>query len=77
MSFNGLRNTISTINPIYLKMAFILILAGYSSKLEIFPLYTIGIDANYVAPSPVSAFISSALVNGGFVAFFRVFQIIQ
>jgi len=77
MSFNGLRNTISTINPIYLKMAFILILAGYSSKLEIFPLYTIGIDANYVAPSPVSAFISSALVNGGFVAFFRVFQIMS
>jgi hydrogenase-4 component F len=74
MSFNGLRNTFSNINPVYLKMAFILILAGYSSKLEVFPLYTIGIDANYVAPSPVSAFLSSALVNGGFVAFFRVLQ---
>ncbi len=74
MSFSKLRNTFSNINPVYLKMAFILILAGYSSKLEVFPLYTIGIDANYVAPSPVSAFLSSALVNGGFVAFFRVLQ---
>jgi hydrogenase-4 component F len=74
MSFSGLRNTFANINPAYLKMAFILILAGYSSKLEVFPLYTIGIDANYVAPSPVSAFLSTALVNGGFIAFFRVFQ---
>jgi len=74
MSFQGLGATFRSINPVYLKMAFILILAGYSSKLEVFPLYTIGIDANYVAPSPISAFISSALVNGGFVAFFRVFQ---
>lgn len=74
MSFAGLKDSFRNINPIYLKMAFILILAGYSSKLEVFPLYTIGIDANYTAPAPVSAFLSTALVNGGFIAFFRVFQ---
>jgi hydrogenase-4 component F len=73
MSFHGLRAAFMNINPIYLKIAFILILAGYSSKLEVFPLYTIGIDANYVAPAPVSAFLSTALVNGGFIAFFRIF----
>lgn len=74
MSYAGLKGSFSQINPVYLKMAFILILTGYSSKLEVFPLYTIGIDANYVAPAPVSAFLSSALVNGGFVAFYRVFD---
>lgn len=74
MSFEGLKVSLVNINPVYLKMAFILILSGYSSKLEVFPLYTIGIDANYTAPAPVSAFLSTALVNGGFVAFFRVFQ---
>lgn len=74
MSFSGLTSSFLNINPMYLKMAFILILAGYSSKLEVFPLYTIGIDANYTAPAPVSALLSTALVNGGFVAFFRVFQ---
>jgi hydrogenase-4 component F len=75
MSFEGLKLSFMNVNPVYLKMAFILILTGYSSKLEVFPLYTIGIDANYVAPAPVSAFLSSALVNGGFVAFFRVFHV--
>lgn len=74
MSFAGMKNLFMNVNPVYLKMAFLLILTGYSSKLEVFPLYTIGIDANYVAPAPVSAFLSTALVNGGFVAFFRVFQ---
>jgi len=74
MSFEGIKAAFVNINPLYLKLAFVLILAGYSSKLEVFPLYTIGIDANYVAPAPVSAFLSTALVNGGFVAFFRIFQ---
>jgi hydrogenase-4 component F len=74
MSFALLKNSLTNINPVYLKMAFVLILTGYSSKLEVFPLYTIGIDANYVAPAPISAFLSTAMVNGGFVAFFRVFS---
>ncbi len=73
MSFESLRSSFAGIDPVYLKIAFVLILTGYSSKLEVFPLYTIGIDANYVAPAPVSAFLSTALVNGGFIAFFRVF----
>lgn len=74
MSFGSLASSFGKINPVYMKMAFLLILAGYSSKLEVFPLYTVGIDANYAAPAPVSAFLSTALVNGGFVAFFRVFK---
>jgi hydrogenase-4 component F len=74
MSYTLLKNSFASVNPLYLKMAFLLILAGYSSKLEVFPLYTIGIDANYTAPAPVSAFLSTALVNGGFIAFFRVFE---
>jgi hydrogenase-4 component F len=76
MSFSSLASSlyVSSISPVYMKMAFLLILAGYSSKLEVFPLYTVGIDANYASPAPVSAFLSTALVNGGFVAFFRVFR---
>lgn len=77
LSYENLEKVFRITNPLYLKMAFILILVGYSSKLEIFPLYTIGIDANYVAPAPISAFLSTALVNGGFVAFFRIFQSIS
>ena len=35
--------------------------------MEIFPLYTIGVDANFAAPAPASALISTGLVNAGFV----------
>lgn len=62
-------------NPLYLKTAFLLILTGYSCKMEIFPLYTIGVDANFAAPAPASAMISTGLVNAGFLAIFRVYRL--
>ena len=55
-------------NALYLKTAFLLILCGYSCKVELFPLYTVGVDANFAAPSPASALISTGLVNAGFLA---------
>lgn len=64
-----------TTSPLYLRLAFLFILVGYSTKMEIFPLFTVGIDANHSAPTPASAFISSALVGGGFVAMLRVYQV--
>ena len=57
----------------YVGAAFLLIVAGYSCKMEIFPLYTVGVDANFAAPAPASAFISTALVNAGFVAIMRIY----
>ena len=36
-------------NALYLKTAFLLILCGYSCKCELFPLYTVGIDAAFAA----------------------------
>jgi hydrogenase-4 component F len=43
--------------------------------MEIFPLYTVGVDANYAAPAPASAFISTALVNAGFVSIMRIYTL--
>jgi hydrogenase-4 component F len=77
MSYSSLINLKNAENSLYLKLAFIFILVGYSAKMEIFPLYTIGIDANYVAPAPASAFISTALVNAGFVSIFRVYKVLM
>jgi hydrogenase-4 component F len=57
LSYVNLSNMMPSANPLYLKLAFLFVLIGYSAKMEIFPLYTIAIDANYVAPSPVSALI--------------------
>ncbi len=64
-------------NPLYLKTAFVLILCGYSCKLEIFPLHTVGVDANFAAPAPASALISTGLVNAGFVAVYRIYRIMM
>lgn len=64
-------------NPLYLKTAFLLILCGYSCKVELFPLYTVGVDANFAAPSPASALISTGLVNAGFLALLRVYKLLS
>lgn len=77
MSYANLIVVAKTADPLFLKLACIFILLGYSAKLEVFPLYTIGIDANYVAPAPASAFISTALVNAGFVAVFRMYKVME
>jgi hydrogenase-4 component F len=76
MSFDSLAATVATANPLYLKLAFVLVLTGYSCKMEYFPLYPIGIDANHVTPTPMSAFFSTAMVNLGFVSIFRVYRLL-
>jgi hydrogenase-4 component F len=77
MSFGSLAEAIPTANPLYLKLAFVLVLTGYSCKMEYFPLYPIGIDANYATPTPMSAFFSTAMVNLGFVSIFRIYKLLS
>lgn len=77
LSYAHLRAAMAGANPLYMKMAFLFILTGYSCKMETFPLYTVGVDANYAAPTPASALISTALVGSGFVAFFRIYHLMQ
>ncbi len=73
MSYVSLAAAVANANPTYLKLAFLFILIGYSCKMEVFPLYTVGIDANHATPTPTSAFISTVLVNLGFVSVFRIY----
>ena len=75
LDYASLREVIAEGNTLYLKVAFLLIVVGYSCKMEIFPLYTVGVDANYAAPAPASAFISTALVNAGFVSIYRIYSV--
>ncbi|MDE6569886.1 MAG: hydrogenase 4 subunit F, partial [Alistipes sp.] len=76
LSHEAIAAAATTANPLYLKIAFLLILCGYSCKAEIFPLYTVGVDANFAAPSPGSALISTGLVNAGFLAIFRIYKLL-
>ena len=75
LNYEDMQALITQGNPLYLKVAFLLILTGYSCKMEIFPLYTIGVDANFAAPAPASALLSTGLVNAGFLAIFRVYRL--
>ena len=75
LDYTAIQEVISKGNPLYLKVAFLLIVVGYSCKMEIFPLYTVGVDANYAAPAPASAFISTALVNAGFTSIYRIYSL--
>ncbi|MDR0560248.1 MAG: hydrogenase 4 subunit F [Prevotellaceae bacterium] len=77
MSFDSLAAAIPYADPLYLKLAFVLVLTGYSCKMEFFPLYPIGIDANHAAPAPMSAFLSTALVNMGFVSVLRIYRLMS
>lgn len=75
LSYASLAGVVAQGNPLYLKIAFLFILVGYSCKLEVFPLYTVGIDANFAAPTPASAVVSTVLVNAGFVSLMRVYKL--
>ena len=75
LSFTELSGIISQANPMYLKVAFVFVLIGFGTKMGLFPMHTVTIDAHSVAPPPVSAMISTTLMNVGFLAIFRVFTL--
>jgi hydrogenase-4 component F len=75
LSFSSFRLVISNANPLYLKIAFIFVLVGFSTKMGLFPMHTVTIDAHSVAPPPVSALISTTLMNVGFLAIYRVYTL--
>lgn len=77
LSYQHITQAVAHGNPLYLKLAFLFILVGYTTKMELFPLFTVGVDANHAAPSPAAAFISTAMVGGGFVAIFRVYGVMS
>lgn len=61
----------------WLKGAFVLLLAGYGTKLGLAPLHSWLPDAYSEAPSPASALFSGALSNCAFLAILRVLPILD
>lgn len=76
LAYQSLIHHANEFNPFWLKLAFLFILVGYSAKMGLFPMHTVCIDAHTVAPPPISAFISTTLMNVGFVAIFRMYSVI-
>jgi hydrogenase-4 component F len=75
LSFSSFTLVLSNASPLYLKISFIFVLVGFSTKMGLFPMHTVTIDAHSVAPPPVSALISTTLMNVGFLAIFRVYKL--
>ncbi len=75
LTFENLSVIIDKANPLYLKIAFLFVLVGFSTKMGLFPMHTVTIDAHSVSPPPVSALISTTLMNVGFLSIFRVYSL--
>jgi len=75
--YKGLFEKANGMNVFWLKLAFLFIFTGYTSKAGLVPMYTAGIDAKDKAPSPAGALFGSVLMNVGFIGIFRFYQIIS
>ncbi|MDI1354523.1 MAG: proton-conducting transporter membrane subunit [bacterium] len=77
LSYDTLITQAPFLDVFWLKLAFIFIFTGFTSKLGLVPMYAAGIDAKDNAPSPAGALISSVLVNVGFVGIFHIYEIVS
>ena len=75
INMSSLMKNISAMNPLWLKIAFIFILTGFSVKIGVAPLFTVDIDAKDAAPMHVGAIFSGGMTIVGFVALFRFYEI--
>ncbi len=75
LAFTDIPSHLQNVNTFWLKLAFIFMIVGFSTKMGLFPMHTITVDAHTVAPPPISAFISTTLMNVGFVAIFRTYSL--
>jgi hydrogenase-4 component F len=71
-----LRHMAYTFNPAWLRLSFLLVLAGFSVKFGSIPLFQVGVDAKGIAPSPAGALLTGGLMSVGVVGLFRFYQII-
>ncbi|MEY3417427.1 MAG: hypothetical protein RL711_41 [Bacteroidota bacterium] len=75
LTLEALAQNSKLMDPMWLKLTFLLVVTGYSVKMGLTPLFTVDIDAKDTAPSPVGAMLSGGLLNVGFVAIFRFYEV--
>ncbi len=73
--FSEIPAKLKNVDTFWLKIAFLFMIVGFSTKMGLFPMHTIAVDAHTVAPPPISAFISTTLMNVGFVSIFRTYSL--
>ncbi|MFH1076394.1 MAG: proton-conducting transporter membrane subunit [Pseudomonadota bacterium] len=75
MTLDSIVAAAGGINHVWLKMALVLSIIGYGTKMGLAPLHTWLPDAHSESPSLVSALLSGALLNCAFIAIFRMHTI--
>lgn len=75
LNFADIPAKLKNVDTFWLKIAFLFMIVGFSTKMGLFPMHTIAVDAHTVAPPPISAFISTTLMNVGFVSIFRTYSL--
>jgi hydrogenase-4 component F len=71
LTIDDLAAHAQSLNPLWLKAAFLFFLVGYGTKMGLAPLHTWLPDAHSEAPSVVSALLSGALLNCAFLTILR------
>ncbi len=71
MTMGNLLASAPSMDPVWLKAAFILLLVGFGTKMGLAPMHTWLPDAHSESPSMVSALLSGALLNCAFLGILR------
>ena len=74
--FSDLNGAAKSLNYFWLKLAIPFLLIGFGTKMGLAPMHNWLPDAHSEAPSPVSAMLSAALLNGAFMGILRIYKII-
>jgi hydrogenase-4 component F len=75
LSFSPLLGIAAKLPHTAVRLAFVLAVLGYGTKVGLFPLHTWLPDAHSEAPTPVSALLSGSLLAVSFYAILRFYQI--
>ena len=65
------------LNPMFMYIAFALLLIGFGTKCGLFPMHTWLSDAHSEAPSPVSAILSAVLLNCAMLVVLRYYTLVS
>lgn len=65
------------LDPVWLRLGFLLLVVGYGTKMGLAPMHTWLPDTHSEAPSVVSALLSGALLNCAFLGVLRALQVMQ
>jgi hydrogenase-4 component F len=76
LNMNRLVEHAASLDPTWLKAAFLMMLVGYGTKMGLAPMHNWLPDAHSEAPSLVSALLSGALLNCAFLAILRVHEVL-